>query len=254
MQTTRIKRTFIIFVIVFGLFLLAACKLFSSNVIADDGSTPTLTVLPGTVGLPKLMETPPTSRCEPITASNDSGYAILTMADGSQAYLGNDTEIEIMPSGYCTGSNEHQIMILKGEVAVHSLAPAWTAFVIKSPNGEIANIGVAGLVTYDPVEQTFSLQCSNVNCSIGTDTTTLVSLECGQTSGLDANGNSTGLSFVDTNFLALFGDWLIPQCAVPTLTPNPEDVSTQIAATSTAFCDAFSKEFLSTPCPTMAIP
>lgn len=266
MHTKKIIKTVLIIVVILSFSLLAGCGIISNlqgAAIATEGSP---TASPEAIEIPKLIETPPPSRCDPFTATNDSGLAIITMPDGSQLYLGSDTEIKVVPAGYCVGSSTHNVTLVKGQVAAHSSAPAWASIVVTSPEGHVATIGASGLVIYDETSHAFSLQCSNINCSMGRDVTAMAPVECGTDLSLDINGNPVSLMPVDPAFLALFGNWLIPQCVIPQdlgtpsagtptidLTMTATETATQDAfgATATAFCDAFHSQFVLTPCPPM---
>ncbi|MBA3074830.1 MAG: FecR domain-containing protein [Anaerolineae bacterium] len=260
MQTIKIIKASAIILTILTFSLLAGCGLLPRNqgvVIATESFS---TLTPGIMEVPKLIETPPSSRCDPFTATNDSGLAIITMPDGSQLFLGSNTEIGVLPAGYCGGNSTHNVTLKKGQVAVHSSAPVWATIVVTSPEGHIANIGASGLVIYDDIAHSFSLHCSNINCSMGRDVTVITPVECGVSMSLDINGNAVSLMPVDPAFLALFGDWLLPQCQVPenaglpsVETPTLEATITvtqdTFAATATAFCEAYQRQFVVTPCP-----
>jgi hypothetical protein len=267
MHTNKILKATTITLTILSFILLAGCGLIPTQQSTAPAMESLPTASPTAVELPKLTETPPPSICLPFTASNDSGTSVITLADGSQLFLGSDTEISLIPAGYCNGSSTHNVSIKKGQVAVHSAAPIWATIVITSPEGHIANIGASGLVTYDASTQAFSLQCSNVNCSLGRDVTALAPVECGVGMSLDINGNPNSMMPVDPAFLGTIGNWLIPQCQVPQSVGSPLEGPTAtleatqtatatgtatpdtFAATATAFCDAFHRIFVTTPCP-----
>ncbi|MHB8088157.1 MAG: FecR domain-containing protein [Anaerolineaceae bacterium] len=264
MHAKKIIKVMALITTILTFSLLSGCGLISNiqgvEIVAEATSTET----PAAIEIPKLIETPPASRCDPFTATNDSGLAIISMPDGSQLFLGSNTEISVVPAGYCSGNTTHNVTLKKGQVAVHSFAPVWATIVVTSPEGHIANIGASGLVIYDETTHSFTLQCSNINCSMGRDITVITPVECGVGMSLDINGNAVSLMPVDPAFLALFGNWLVPQCEIPQnvgtpsaetppleVTATPTEIGTQdaFAATATAFCDAFHQQFVSTPCP-----
>jgi hypothetical protein len=266
MYINKTIKIVLIIVILSTSSLLAGCDIISNlqGVAIATEALPTTT--PEAIEIPKLIETPPPSRCDPFTATNDSGLAVITMTDGSQLFLGSNTEISVIPAGYCGGNSTHNVTLIKGQVAVHSAAPVWATIVVTSPEGHVANIGASGLVTYDETAHSFSLQCSNINCSMGRDVTVMTPVECGVDMSLDINGNPVSQMPVDPAFLSLFGNWLVPQCVIPQsvgtpsaetptleLTATTTETATQDAfgATATAFCDAFHSQFVSTPCPPM---
>jgi len=266
MHTKQIKKAVIIISIILTFSLLAGCDILQ-NIQGVTLATEALpSASPEAIEIPKLIETPPPSRCDPFTATNDSGLAIISMPDGSQLFLGSNTEIKVVPAGYCGGNTTHNVTLIRGQVAVHSSPPIWAAIVVTSPEGHLATIGASGLVIYDETSHAFSLQCSNINCSMGRDVTALAPVECGTGVSLDINGNPVSLMPVDPAFLALFGNWLVPQCVIPQdistpaaetptldLTMTATETATQDAfgATATAFCDAFHSQFVLTPCPPM---
>lgn len=266
MHTKLIKKTVIIISIILTFLLLSGCGILQNINGVTLATEEVPTASNELVELPKLMETPPPSRCDPFVASNDSGLAILTMPDGSQLFLGSDTEIGVVPAGYCGGNTTHNVTLKKGQVAVHSSAPLWATIVVTSPEGHIATIGASGLVIYDATAHSFSLECANMNCALGRDTTTMATVECGVGVSLDINGNPVSQMPVDPAFMALFGNWLVPQCAIPQTVGSPaaeiptlELTATEtlittpdaFGATATAFCDAFHRQFVLTPCPPM---
>jgi FecR protein len=235
------NKVLFIFLIPLAISLLAGCMLLNN-------STPTSI----STGLPKLENTPPPTRCTPIIASNDTGLAILTLPDGSQIYLGADSEIEFAPAGYCAGVNADNIWLLQGQVAVNAQISDGDWIIVNSPDGYLGLISKTGMASFDPSSHNFTLACSNKNCALGTDNTKLISLNCGENGTLDAAGGFS-VSSEDPTILAPFGDWLQPQCGnvvTITATPLPETETPDIAATATAFCSSFSQQFVSTPCPT----
>ncbi|MRR29732.1 hypothetical protein EG834_05300, partial [bacterium] len=235
MHTRQIKKAVAIISVILTFSLLSGCGILQNIqgvTLATEVVPPASTEV---VELPKLIETPPPSRCDPFTATNDSGLAILTMPDGSQLFLGSDTEIGVVPAGYCGGNTTHNVTLKKGQVAIHSSAPLWTTIVVTSPEGHIATIGASGLVIYDANAHSFSLECSNINCSLGRDTTAMATVECGVGVSLDINGNPVSQMPVDPAFMALFGNWLVPQCVIPQTigTPAAETPTLELTVTPT---------------------
>lgn len=200
----------------------------------------------------EVVNTPLPVRCDPITISNDTGLAILTLSDFSQIYLGPNTEILFTPTGYCPGLDEHFILIKKGQVAISSKLPEGKTIQIASPDGYLSKLGGTGLVTYIPDEHIFGLSCSSEPCSLGVSETSLISLLCGQSATLDAAAVFVGPAGINLAELAPFGMWLIPQCGIfiPAIgTPEIQTVTPDAAATATAACASFEDQFPLTPCP-----
>jgi hypothetical protein len=206
---------------------------------------------------PEPVTTPLTGKCDPITASNDIGMTILTLPDGSLIYLAESTEIEFTPAGYCQGVDEHRILLNQGQVAIHSLLPEGKWTVVRSPDGYLAKVGDTGLVSFDPEGRGFTLACTNGSCALGVNVDTLTLLGCGESAELDATGNFIGPFNVDTDSLVQFGQWLQPKCAPaqtstpksPTNTLIPATETLDAAATATASCASFHRQFPLTPCP-----
>lgn len=200
----------------------------------------------------EAANTPLPVRCDPITISNDTGLAILTMSDFSQIYLGPNTEILFTPTGYCPGLDEHFILLKKGQVAISSKLPEGKSIQIASPDGYFSKLGGTGLVTYVPDEHIFALACSSEPCSLGVSEYSLISLFCGQSATLDAAGVFVGPSGINLAELAPYGGWLMPQCgifATPAGTPEIQTATPDTAATATAACGSFQDQFPLTPCP-----
>ncbi len=248
MHTTRSPYALFVTLVSLGMlaaFLLTGCA--PSTIVA-----PTLTSAP--------LATPLPAHCDPINVSTDGGQSILTLADGTQIYLAENTNIEIIPAGYCPGDEQHYILLNQGHVAVNSTLPAGKWVVITSPNGYIAQVGKTGLVTFDPSSNKLSLDCTNGTCTLAAKADKPTSVGCGESAFLDTYGNFNGPFNVDPATLVSFGDWLQPRCApaktstpkpatatpVPTGTPTPDK-----GATATAYCGSFNSQFPLTPCPTL---
>jgi hypothetical protein len=207
---------------------------------------------------PEPVVTPLQSHCGSINISNDIGQTVLTLPDGSQIYMTENTEIDFTPVGYCPGLEEHHILLKKGQVAINSLLPAGKRIVISNPNGYVAQVDKTGLVTFDPVSFQFSLACTDGSCNLGTTPNKLHVVNCAESAYLDSNGSFFGPFNIDPDTLVPFGDWLQPQC-VPamTSTPKPPTVTTastatvNMGATATAYCSSFKQQFPLTPCPTL---
>jgi hypothetical protein len=218
-----------------------------SGCAALTGQTP---VPPPT--LPDQTEPPPTpvpTECKPIRFANSDGLSLLTLPDGSQVFLGSNTEIDFIPAGYCPGITQHQATLLRGEIAVRSLLPEGSLFTVFSPEGFKVTLDDTGFVTYSVENTLLTLNCSNGNCTIGTEQQPYV-LTCGQLVEFDQNAVLNGPFAINVSVLAPYGDWLLPKCDIPEVpTPTPD-----IGATATAACSAWNAEFLLTPCPTFSNP
>lgn len=220
------------------------------------GCLPTLSPIPSPTltstlsGQSELTATFPPARCDSITASNDTGLAILTLPNGSQIYLGANTEIEFTPAGFCPEIQEHHILLKHGQVAVRAMIPEGKWIVVTSPDGYLALVGDTGLVTFDSIGRTFSMVCTNGACALGTNLTALTVLTCGETAILDAAGILSGPIPIDTSALTQFGEWLQSVC-VPfrTSTPEPPPGTPDAGATATTYCATFASQFPLTPCP-----
>jgi hypothetical protein len=217
-------------------------------------STPTPTQQPTPVATPLPVH------CNPINVSTGAGQTILTLPDGSQIYLAENTEIDITPAGYCGGNEQHAIMLKQGQVAINSLLPAGKMVIITSPNGYIGQVSETGLVTFDPSASLFTLACTNGTCTLAAKADKLTSLNCGESAFLDTYGNFNGPFNVDPETLVHFGEWLQPKCppertSTPkpaTATPIPTETPTlDMGATATAYCGSFNHQFPLTPCPTV---
>ncbi len=204
---------------------------------------------------PGQTEPPPTplpTECKPIRIANSDGLSLITLPDGSQIFLGNNTEIDFIPGGYCLGISEHRAYLLRGEIAVRSLLPDDSLFTVFSPEGFKVTLDDTGLVTYNLEKTLLTLNCSNGNCTIGTEQQPYL-LTCGQMVEFDQNAVPNGPFGITVSVLEPYGDWLLPKCDFtppePTSTPTPD-----IGATATAACSAWNNEFPSTPCPTFSNP
>ncbi len=250
MQT--IRRPFILLILqgIVGILFIVVLTGCLPTLFPVPASTPSPTSTPTPVGPLVLTTVPPPARCDPITASNDSGLAILTLPDGSQIYLSANTVIEFTPAGYCPGIQEHNILLKQGQVAVRSQLPGGKWVVVTSPDGYLALVGDTGLATYDPAGRTFSLVCTNGACALGTELSALTVLTCGEMAILDVTGNFSGPVSIDTTVLTQFGEWLQSVC-VPfqTRTPEPPTGTPDAGATATGYCATFDSQFPLTPCP-----
>jgi hypothetical protein len=202
-------------------------------------------------------EPPPTAlptECKPIGFANSEGLSLITFPDGSQVFLGANTEVDFIPGGYCPGINEHHAYLLRGEIAVRSLLQDDSLFSVFSPEGFKVTLDDTGLVVYDQENKLLTLNCSNGNCTIGTEKQSYL-VTCGQMVEFDQNAVPNGPFGINVSMLAPYGDWLLPKCdsipEVPTSTPTP---TPDVGATATAACSAWNNEFPSTPCPTFSNP
>ena len=248
MHTTRSPYALFVTLVSLGMlaaFLLTGCV--PSTIVA-----PTLTSAP--------LATPLPAHCDPINVSTDGGQSILTLADGTQIYLAENTNIEIIPAGYCPGDEQHYILLNQGHVAVNSRSlqvngsssPARTAI---SPRWEKPAWSAS-----TPVRTNFRLDCTNGTCTLAAKIDKLTSVGCGESAFLDPYGIFNGPFNVDPATLIPFGDWLQPRCAPAktstpkpaTATPIPTVIPTlDMGATATAYCGSFNHQFPLTPCPTV---
>ncbi len=237
--------TILVFMGILTAIILTKCTPNSQSI-----QTPTVPTLVVATALPV--------HCDPIDVSSGAAQTVLTLPDGSQIYLAENTEIEITPAGYCPGLYEHKILLKHGQVAVISLLPVGNSVVVTSPTGYFAQISGTGLVTLDPVANDFIMDCTSGTCALGAKADKLISLGCGESGYLDAYGNFNGLFNVDLDRIAQFGDWLMPKC-VPALTSTPKPANAtltstptmDVGATATAYCNSFRSQFALTPCPTL---
>jgi len=200
------------------------------------------------------LPTPLPTECKPIRFANSEGLSLLTFPDGSQMFLGNNTEIDFIPAGYCPGITEHRAYLLRGEIAIRSLLPDDSWFTVFSPEGFKVTLEKTGLVNYNLENKLLTLNCSNGNCTIGTEQQPYL-ITCGQMVEFDQNAVPNGPFGINVSVLAPYGDWLLPKCDFipeePTSTPTP---TPDVGATATAACSAWNNEFPSTPCPTLSNP
>lgn len=171
----------------------------------QPGSNPTQPLTTPT-SLSEPINTPLATGCNLITTSNDIGLTILILMDRSQIYLGANTEIAFIPTGYCQGLKEHHVLLKKGQVAVSSQLPKGEFFQINSPDGYLAQVSKSGLITFDPVERSFRLSCKDGPCALGVSADKLVILGCGESAVLDGVGNFSGPTTIVTASLLPFGE------------------------------------------------
>lgn len=198
--------------------------------------------------------TPLPAECKPIRFANSNGLALITFPDGSQVFLGGNTEIDFIPGGYCPANKEHRVYLLRGEIAVRSVLPEDALFTVFSPEGFKVTLDDTGLVSYNFDKKLLTLNCSNGNCTIGTGQQPYV-LTCGMLAEFDQNAVLNGPFAINISVLQPYGDWLLPKCDFitedPTSTPTPTQ---DFGATATAACSAWKNVFLLTPCPTFTNP
>jgi hypothetical protein len=234
--------------VIFGIFtiiMLAGCAGLTP-------ASPTGTPTPDGGTEPPATEVP--LECQPMRIANSAGLALLTLADGSQVFLGPDTEFEFIPMGSCTGADTHRVTLMKGEIAISSLLSPDNPFTVFSPEGAKATLDKNGLVRIDSETGDFQVNCSNGNCTLGSEPQPQL-LVCGQAGMLDLEGQYTGPDDIDLDLLTPYGDWLLPKCdLVPTETPATETPGPDVGATATAACSDWLNQFPLTPCPTTSNP
>ncbi|MFC2063924.1 hypothetical protein ACFLXB_02380 [Chloroflexota bacterium] len=189
--------------------------------------------------------TQPLVECIPMRVANSAGLALLTFTDGSQVFLGPETEFDFIPMGSCTGAATHRVTLLKGEIAISSLLPLPVLFIVDNGGGIEATLSETGLVRIDAETDALQVNCTNGICSLGNSSQPFA-LVCGETGEIELDGQYTGPDEIDLDLLIPYGDWLMPKCdLVPNPTPTPN-----IGATSTAACSDWLNQFPLTPCPT----
>lgn len=224
-----------------GSFVVMAILAALALVGCQPASNPA--VIPASPGEP--VSTPTPSSCNPITAGNDIGLTLLTLADNSQIELGENTEIIFTPAGYCPGLAEHHILIKQGQVAISSQLQQGKMMQINSPAGYLAQVNRTGLITYNPADGSFRIDCTSSPCSMGVSASSMIALNCGESGKLDAAGVYSGPTAINLEELLKFGEWLLPQCPI---TPAPSSTP-DFGATATAACASFEDQFPLTPCP-----
>lgn len=225
---------------VLGAFVLLAVILLSS-------CSPATTIAPTNPPEPGATLVP--QKCDPLFASNDTGLSVLRMPDGSEIYLAENTEIEFLPGGYCTGYDRLQIVLKRGRIAILSL-PQGEEINVTNPQGYTATLNDTGLVDYDPKTNVLLLACTNGPCALGVDYQHQTNLVCGESRSIGSNGTISEVLPIDPAMLSVFGSWLLPKCiATATGTPIPTGTP-DMAATATASCADFQGQFPLTPCPT----
>lgn len=243
-SSTNLRAFLIISLIIMTVLVITGC----SFLIGQTPPPPTEQVT--TVAPP----TPLPVECKPIRFANSQGLSLITFPDGSQVFLGTNTEIDFIPGGFCPGIKEHRATLLRGELAVRSLLPPDSLFTVFSPEGFKVTLDETGLVNYNQETRLLTLNCTNGNCTIGTEEQPYL-LTCGQMVEFDQNAVPNGPFGINISVLAPYGDWLFPKCdfipEVPTSTPTP---TPDVGATATAACSAWNNQFPSTPCPTFPSP
>lgn len=223
-----------------GMFVILAVIILSS-------CSPTTTIAPTNPPVPSATQVP--QKCEPVFASNDTGLSVLRMPDGSEVYLAENTEIEFLPGGYCTGYDRLQIVLKRGRIAILSL-PQGEEISVIDPQGHTATLIDTGLVDLDPKTSTLLLACTGGPCALGVDSQNQTNLVCGESRSIGSDGTISEVLTIDPAMLSVFGSWLQPKCT-PTATGTPVPTGTpDIAATATANCANFQGQFPLTPCPT----
>lgn len=243
--------SFILLIVGLGVCALVACA-------------PETTTLPPTVlvSTDTLQPTP----CNPMVINSSSGITKVSLPDGSEVYLSENTEVELTVAGSCPGVIDDIVVLLDGQVAIHSHLPVGTWFLVKDPGGNIAQLIDTGVVSFDPGSGLFLLECTNGNCELGRNFQQLTQLGCNTGGSLDQNGNFIESITIDINTLQTkYGDWIVPLC-VATATPTPSNTpissnsptpsstptligTPNLKATATAACISFHSKFPQTPCP-----
>lgn len=198
---------------------------------------------------PPATQVPPD--CKSMRFANTVGMALLNLPDGSQVFMNSDTEFDFIPGNYCPDRPAHQVILLKGEIAIHSILPQDILFAVFSPEGYKITLNETALVRYDQAGKRLAVYCSNGFCTLGTDAQPVL-ITCGQMAELDQAGNLSGPFVIDVSVLQPYGEWLLPRCGnFTTSTPAEDTPSYDFGATATAACSAWNNQFPSTPCPTM---
>ena len=211
---------------------------------------------PTATPIPDVGTEPPATQelveCKPLRVANSAGLALLTFTDGSQVFLGPETEFDFIPMGSCTDATMHRVYLIKGELAVNSLLPLTDPFMVYSPDGAIATLSKTGLVRIDVDTGVFQVNCTKGNCSLLGSGTQPYALACGKAGETDLDGQYTGPDGIDLDLLTPYGDWLMPKCdLVPTQPPAAtETPAPDTGATATAACSDWLNQFPLTPCPT----
>lgn len=203
-------------------------------------TTPVVTPEPETTEFPVA--------CDPILIQAEKGLTYLQLPDGSEIYMADETEIKLTIAGYCPGITEHTIILIDGQVAIHSLLSEGSWFYVSTQDGYIAQTNDMGFVSYNSDDGFFVIDCISGNCAIGPDILRLSELACGESGKLDKNGLFEGPSTINLDALEMaFGSLVKTSCAVTELeTPTPD-----ADATATAYCATFDSQFPSTPCPSI---
>jgi len=238
-------------VLIFSVLLLLA------TLLGCSAAPPTISESPTSVAseIPLPAEAP-------IFIRNDVGVAFIRLPDGSEIYLSEYTDIELITvAGLTMGATEDEIVIHRGQIAVNSHLPAGKWFTIKNPNGFIARVtGSTIVVTYSPETGQFNAACVEGDCQMGPEIQQLLQVAADAEGWLDQDGNFNGPFEVNLEELeATYGSWIVPtEEATPTYTSSPQMASetplpyTQTpnaAATATSACATFRAQFPGTPCP-----
>ena len=229
------------------------------TILGISACTVLFPVSPTTTPIPDVGTEPPASQpmveCKPLRVANSSGLALLTFTDGSQVFLGPETEFDFIPMGSCTDATTHQVFLIKGEIAVSSLLSITNPFTVYSPNGAKASLSKTGLVRIDADTGVFQVNCTNGICSLGISSQPYA-LVCGEAGEIDLDRQYTGPDDIDLDLLTPYGNWLMPKCELaPTQPPSATETPTpDTGATATAACSDWLNQFPLTPCPTNIIP
>lgn len=226
----------IIYALIIGLALLiAGCS-------PQKTSTKVLTTMP-------LNDT---STPEPVTEEVISygtlckiDLSYIRFPDGSELFLGPETEIEILTiPDLSTETPNYEVLLRRGFLVIQSQPPQDIQFTVISPGDYIAQL--TGYLMYVGIEQdttNFKAICLAGECNLGSDPDSLQNLAAGREGWLDKAGDFQGPFEIDLNALREgCGEDYISVVIPPTPVPD-------LDATATAFCGEFEEEYPGTPCP-----
>jgi len=173
------------------------------------------------------------------------GLSYIRFPDGSEVYLGPETEIEILAiADPSTGSSGYEVLLRRGQLVIVSTLPMETWFTVVNPSGQKARLaGSIMYVSYDIEIGNYDIICVDGNCEFESAAQAIFQLSSVNEGWLDDIGNFQGPFEIDINALRKgCGEDYISVVIPPTPTPD-------IGATATAFCGAFEEENPGTPCP-----
>jgi len=173
------------------------------------------------------------------------GLSYIRFPDGSELFLGPETEIEILTiADLSTGTPGYEVLLRHGYLVILSQPPQEIQFTVFSLEGYIAQM--AGSLMYVGIEEetgNFKALCVDGVCDLGSDPESFLSLPEGSEGWLNLAGDFQGPFEIDFNVLREgCGENYISVVIPPTPTPD-------VDATATAFCGDFEEENPGTPCP-----